>query len=148
MSSEDALTPQSIVQWFAPPELPRPDLRERARSLWILSWPLFGVISVLLTIAVLVEPYTAGRRATTIIAVGALVAVLHAISRAGRPVVASWMLVIGLTIIVTQRAWVTGGIHAPVEVFYALFIVMAAALLGARGGVVTALVCLLGAIVL
>jgi signal transduction histidine kinase len=148
MSSEDALTPQSIVRWFAPPELPRPDLRERARSLWILSWPLFAVISVLLTIAVLVEPYTAGRRATTIVAVGVLVAVLHAISRAGRPVVASWMLVIGLTIIVTQRAWVTGGIHAPVEVFYALFIVMAGILLGTRAALATAGICMLGAIAL
>jgi signal transduction histidine kinase len=142
------LTPQSIVQWFAPPELLRPDLRERARSLWILSWPLFAVISVLLTIAVLFEPYTAGRRATTIIAVGALVAVLHAISRAGRPVIASWMLVTGLAVIVTQRAWVTGGIHAPVEVFYALFIVMAGVLLGTRAALATAAACMLGAIVL
>ena len=70
------------------------------------------------------------------------------ISRAGRPVLASWILVIGLSVIVTQRAWITGGIHAPVAVFYVLFIVMAGVLLGARGGVVTAAVCFLGAIVL
>src|SRR5215813_2965984 len=90
-SSEDALTPQSIYQWFAPPELERPDLRQRARALWILSWPFFAVVTVLLGIAVLVEPHTAARRATTIGAVGALMAVLHAISRAGRPVFASWI---------------------------------------------------------
>src|SRR5262249_48124203 len=145
---EDTLTPQSLYQWFAPPELARPDLRQRARSLWILSWPLFAVVTVLLGIAVLVEPHTATRRATTIGAVAALVAVLHAISRAGRPALASWMLVIGLSVIVTQRAWVTGGIQAPVAAFYVLFIVMAGVLLGARGGLVTAAVCTLGAILL
>ncbi len=139
---------QSIVQWFAPPAHARPDLRERARSLWMLSWPFFAVVTVVLAIAVLVEPATAARRATTIGAVGALIAVLHAISRAGRPVLASWMLVIGLTLIVTQRAWITGGIHAPVGVFYLLFIIMAGLLLGARGGFVTAALCTLGAIVL
>jgi signal transduction histidine kinase len=142
------LSPQSIVQWFAPPELARPDLRQRARSLWILSWPFFAIIAVLLGIAVLAEPGTAARRATTIVAVGGLIGVLHSISRAGRPVFASWVLVIGLPVIVTQRAWATGGIHAPVSVFYALFIVMAGVLLGMSGGLATAAVCTLGAIAL
>jgi len=142
------LTSQSIVEWFAPPELSRPDLRQRAHTLWTLSWRFFAVITLLLGIAVLIEPYTAARRATTIGAVGALMAVLHAISRGGRPVVASWMLVTGLSAIVTQRAWVTGGIHSPVAVFYVLFIVMAGVLLGRRGGLATAAVCAVGAIVL
>ena len=61
---------------------------------------------------------------------------------------ASWILVFGLSVIVTQRAWITGGIHAPVAVFYVLFIVMASVLLGARGALATAAACLLGAIVL
>jgi len=142
------VTRQSIYQWFAPPELVRPDLRQRARALWILSWPFFAIIAVVLGIGVLVEPYTAARRATTIGAVGALMAVLHAISRAGRPVFASWTLVTGLSVIVTQRAWVTGGIHAPVAVFYVLFIIMGGILLGTRGGLATAALCTLGAIAL
>jgi signal transduction histidine kinase len=142
------LTPQSIVRWFAPPELTRPDLRQQARALWLASWPFFAVVAVLLGFAVLVEPDTAARRASTIGAVGALMAVLHATSRAGRPGLASWMLAIGLSVIVTQRAWVTGGIGAPVGPFYIVFIVMAGVLLGARGGLATAGVCTLGAIVL
>src|SRR4029079_7433582 len=81
-------------------------------------------------------------------AVGTLMAVLPAISRAGRPVFASWTLVTGLSVIVTQRAWVTGGIHAPVAAFYVLFIIMAGVVLGARGGVATAALCTLGAIAL
>ena len=142
------MTPRSIFSWFGPPELSQPDLRRRAGALWIVSWPFFAVVTVVLGIAGLVEPDTLARRAITIAAVGALMAVLHTISRAGRPVLASWILVIGLTVIVTQRATNTGGIHAPVAVFYALVIVMAAVLIGVRGGLVTAAVCVLGAIVL
>ncbi|HEY4129686.1 MAG TPA: HAMP domain-containing sensor histidine kinase [Gemmatimonadaceae bacterium] len=142
------MTRQSIFHWFAPPELAHPDLRQRARALWIVSWPFFVVVAVLLSVAVLVEPYTAARRAATIGVVGLFMAVLHAISRAGRPVLASWMLVTGLSLIVTQRAWMSGGIHAPVAVFYVLFIIMAGALLGARGGFATAEVCILGALAL
>ena len=142
------MTPQSIFQWFGPPEFARADLRYRARALWIVSWPFFVVVTMLLGIAVLVEPYTLVRRATTIAAVGGLMTVLHMTSRAGRPVLASWILVTGLSVIVTQRAWVTGGIHAPVAVFYLVFIVMAGVLLGTRGAVATAATCTLGAIAL
>ena len=143
-----AMTPQAIFHWFGPPELSRPDLRQLARALWIVSWPFFTVVSVVLGIAVLVEPQTLVRRVATIVAVGALVTLMHTISRAGRPRLASWTLVIGLCVIVTQRAWITGGIHAPVAVFYALFIVMASVLIGARGGLATAAACFLGAIIL
>jgi signal transduction histidine kinase len=137
-----------MFRWFAPPDLPRPELRRRARALWIVSWPFFAVVAMVLGIGVLVDPHTLPQRATTIISVGILITLLHAISRAGRPVLASWILVVGLTVIVTQRAWDTGGIHAPVAVFYALFIVMASVLLGARGGQAIAVLCLLGAAVL
>src|SRR5947208_2743520 len=113
---------QSIFRWFAPPDHARTDLRHHARALWIVSWPFFAVTAAMLGIAVLVEPDTLVRRAITVAAVGALVTVLHMTSRAGRPALASWILVTGLSVIVTQRAWVTGGIHAPVPVFYVLFI--------------------------
>jgi signal transduction histidine kinase len=112
-----------------------------------VSWPFFAVVTALLGIAVVVDPHTLVRRATTIAAVGGLMTVLHMTSRAGRPMLASWMLVTGLSVIVTQRAWVTGGIHAPVAVFYVIFIVMAGVLL-ARGAVATAAASTLGAIVL
>ena len=138
----------AIVRWFGPPNLERPDLRRRAYALWLVSWPFFAVVAVVLSMAVLVEPGTLARRATTIGAVGALVVGLHLVSRSGRPVLASWMLVLGKSVIVTERAWVTGGIHAPVAVFYALFIIAAGVLIGSRGVSVTAGVCFLGAIIL
>jgi signal transduction histidine kinase len=137
-----------FFEWFAPPKLARADLRHRARALWIVSWPFFVVVTMLLGIAVLVEPDTLARRATTIAVVGGLMTVLHMTSRSGRPVLASWILVTGLTVVVTQRAWFVGGIQSPVAVFYVLFIVMAGVLLGTRGAVATAAACTLGAIVL
>ena len=140
--------PQPIVRWFTPPDLSCPDLRQRARALWLVTWPFLAVVTVLLGISTLVEPETLARRGTTIAAVGVLVILMHTISRAGRPILASWIFVVGLSILVTQRAWNTGGIHAPVSVFYVIFIVMAAVLIGARGALVTAAVCFLGAIVL
>jgi len=139
---------QAILHWLAPPELPSAGLRRHARALWLATWPFFVVITLVLGIAVLVEPDTLIRRATTVAAVGVLIATLHLISRRGRPRLASWLLVIGLSVIVTQRAWITGGVHAPVAVFYALFVIMGGALLGARGGFVTAAVCVVGAIAL
>ena len=142
------MSTQSIYRWFAPADLACPNLRRRARALWLVAWPFFAVVVVMLAIGVMVEPHTLARRATTVAAVGILITLLHAISRAGRPTLASWTLVIGLSVIVTQRAWITGGIHAPVAVFYVIFIVMAGVLLGARGGIVTAAVCFVGAIAL
>lgn len=143
-----ALTPQLVFHWFHPPVLSNADLGRRARALWIVSWPFFAVVSTMLGIAVLVEPYTLTRRAITIAAVGVLIIFVHTISRAGRPILASWILVLGLTGIVTQRAWVTGGIAAPVAVFYPLFILAAGVVIGLRASVVTAAACLAGAIVL
>ena len=139
---------RAIPHWFAPPELPSTTLSRHARALWLVSWPFFAVVTVMLAIAVFLEPSTLARRTGTVLAVGTLVAGLHGVSRRGRPILASWIFVLGITVIVTQRAWITGGIHSGVELFYALFICMAGVLLGARAGVVIALASFIGATVL
>jgi signal transduction histidine kinase len=143
-----ALTPSRILRWFAPPDLSQPDLRRGAHALWKMSWPFIGVVTLLLGVGVLIEPETLARRSVTIGSVGVVVTLLHWLSRSGRPVLASWLLVSSLSVIVSQRAWMTGGIHAPVGVFYALFILMAGVLLGRRGALVTAAVCVAGSIAL
>jgi signal transduction histidine kinase len=142
------LSTQPILRWFASPEFSRPELQSRARATWFVSWALFAVVTVLLGIAVMVEPHTLSRRAVTVTAVGSVVIIIHFVSRSGRPVLASWMFVLGLTAVVTQRAWITGGIHAPVAVFFALFVIIAGVLIGTRGAVVTAIACFVGAIIL
>ncbi|MGH7680213.1 MAG: histidine kinase dimerization/phospho-acceptor domain-containing protein, partial [Gemmatimonadaceae bacterium] len=137
-----------IIRWFAPPVLPSRESTRRAHALWMLAWPSFVVLAVLLSISIAASPDKLVRRATTIVVVGALTALLHEVSRRGRTEAASWMLVIGCTAILTQRAWGVGGIHAQVSMFYVLFVLMAGGLLGARGSVVTAFACLASAALL
>ena len=138
----------SVIRWFAPPRLDTVESTRRARRLWMMAWPFFAVLTTILGLAVAVEPATLGRRLVTITSVGVLIAVLHELNRRGRTTFASWMLVLGLVVVVTQRAWITGGIHAPVGVFYSLFILVAGSLLDRRAGLITAAACIAGGILL
>jgi signal transduction histidine kinase len=113
-----------------------------------LQWSFLAVLVALFGLATTLMPDTVHRRAVTIVAVSLLTLVVHALNRLGRTTVASWLMVLSFTVVLTQRAWITGGVHSPVDVFYLLFVLMAAGLLGMRGSIVTAAVCLLCAIVL
>ncbi|HEY8176216.1 MAG TPA: hypothetical protein VIF32_11005, partial [Gemmatimonadaceae bacterium] len=139
---------QSLIGWFSPPELSSAEASRRARSFWVLAWSFFGLLAVMLSAAIIATPATFERRGTSIVMVGVLVLLLHALNRQGRTEVASWILVLGLTSIVTQRAWYTGGIHAPVALFYVMFVLLAAGLLGIRGSILTALACVVSATLL
>lgn len=138
----------SLIGWFSPPLLSSAEASRRARSFWVVAWSFFGLLTVMLSAAIVATPETMQRRGTSIVMVGLLVLALHALNRRGRTEVASWILVLGLTAIVTQRAWFTGGIHAPVALFYIMFVLLAAALLGIRGSMLTALACVVSATVL
>jgi len=138
-----ALSP--IVQWFGSPHLASTPSARRARALWMISWSFFGVLTIVLATMIVATPETLVRRGTSIVMVGVLVLILHAFNRRGRTDVASWMLVLGLVAIVTQRAWHTGGIHAPVSLFYILFILIAAGVQGVRGSMLAALACVVSA---
>ena len=131
-----------IVSWFGPPIMSSTESTRRARALWSVSWTFFGLLALTLILGSFVTPSTVVRRAVSIGAVGVLVLLLHALNRRGRTALASWILVLGLTLILTQRAWNTGGVHAPVALFYILFVLMAAGLLGVRGSIVVALACI------
>ena len=139
---------QSLIGWFSPPVLSSAEATRRARSFWVLAWSFFGLLAVMLSAAIIATPATFERRATSIVMVGMLVLLLHALNRRGRTEVASWILVLGLTGIVTQRAWYTGGIHAPVALYYVIFVLLAAGLLGIRGSILTALACVVSATLL
>lgn len=133
------------LRWLGPPLLSTPDSTRRARVLWRVSWSFLAVLGVLLVTAGLATPSSLPRRLTSITLVGVLVAVLHVLNRRGHTALASWLFVLGLTATVTQRAWTMGGVHAPVALFYMMFILLAAGLLGIRGSVVTALACVASA---
>src|SRR3982751_6495957 len=106
ISSSNSGGGSGLLSWFAPPELPSLELRQKARSLWIVSWPFLAVVVAMLALAVMANPATLSRRATTVAAVAIVVIMPHLISRNGRPELASWLLISGLTAVVTQRAWI------------------------------------------
>jgi signal transduction histidine kinase len=112
------------------------------------AWGFLAVIIVALTLLVLVDPTTLARRSVTIGAVTVLVLALHEVNRRGHPRLAGWILVLGCIAIVTQRAWITGGLDSPVAAFYVIFMMMAGTLLGIRAGVIAAAACALGGTIL
>ncbi|MEO7454924.1 MAG: hypothetical protein ABIY52_01585, partial [Gemmatimonadaceae bacterium] len=130
-----------VFRWFAPPRLAALESTRRARALWRVSWSFFAVIAVLLTALSLATPQLIARRLASIVLVGLLVAVLHFLNRRGRTSLASWIFVLGLTAIVTQRACQTGGVQSSISLFYMMFVLLGAGLLGIRGSVITALAC-------
>jgi len=134
----------AVYRWFAPPRLATPAASQRARYIWMTAWGFLGVIVAALTLLILVDPTTLQRRSVTIGAVTALVLTLHEVNRRGRPRVAGWLLVLGCIAIVTQRAWITGGLDSPVAAFYVIFVMIAGTLLGLRAGIVAAMLCLMG----
>lgn len=137
-----------VLRWFAPPMQSTVESTRRARALWRVSWSFLGLLAVLLLSATVATPSLLPRRFTTVALVALLVLGLHALNRRGRTTLASWLLVLGLTSITTQRAWGAGGVHAPVALFYMMFVLLAAGLLGIRGSIVTALACVAGAALL
>ncbi|HEY4216718.1 MAG TPA: HAMP domain-containing sensor histidine kinase [Gemmatimonadaceae bacterium] len=101
-----------------------------------------------LIVATVATPSSIGRRMISIALVSLLVVILHEFNRRGRTAFASWVLILGLTAIVTQRAWQTGGVHAPVALFYMMIVLMGVGLLRVQGGVVAALACVVSAMLL
>jgi len=137
-----------MMRWLAPPVLTTGETTRRARALWMVGWSFFALLAFLLAAAIIATPETLVRRGTSIALVGLLVLCLHVLNRRGYTAVASWIFVLGLTVIVTQRAWFTGGVHAPVALFYMLFVLIASGLLGARSAMITAIACLGSAMLL
>src|SRR4051812_45492712 len=64
-----AMMMPSMLRWFAPPDLLRPEPRRRARALWLMSWPFLAIVASVLAVAVVVDPATIWRRAITVTAV-------------------------------------------------------------------------------
>jgi signal transduction histidine kinase/FixJ family two-component response regulator len=119
------------------------DVTQEARTFRVVGWSTLVITTVALSLLIVEQPESFGRRAGSIVFITLLVTFQQRLDRRGRTRLASWCLVLGLVGIVTQRAWVLGGIQAPATPLYILFVMMAGLLLGPRGGAILALVCLL-----
>lgn len=84
----------------------------------MVRWSFLAIFTILLAVAAIILPDTLPLRAIMVLAVALLVVGMHALNRLGRTNLAGWIFVLGLTAVLTQRAWATGGAHAPIAVFY------------------------------
>jgi PAS domain S-box-containing protein len=127
---------------FWPPTLETIEQTHRAR---IFHRVVIGTAAMLITLLLLLAvelPSSFPRRLNSILYCIALCVVLIPLNRSGRTRLASWLLVLSLTAVDTQRAWTSGGIAAPVVSAYIVIVLIAGLLLGTRTGIFIALTCL------
>jgi signal transduction histidine kinase len=120
----------------------------RARRLRSVAFGTLAVVATALIVLIALEPSTAARRLISLTAVAVLIGAIHELNRHGHTTLASWCFVLGLIAVVTQRAWHTGGIYAPVLPLYVLFVLMGGVLLSRLGGIVATAACVMGAAML
>jgi signal transduction histidine kinase len=119
--------------WFSPPVHMSEELTRRAFALWNTAWGTFGVGTAFLVIMIAMEPESTARRMGTILGLATIAVVAHEASRRGHTTAASWTFLALIIAFLTQRAWITGGIHAPILPLYVIAIMMGGVLLGGRG---------------
>ncbi len=141
-------TRSALGGWGRLNVFPTESERLRAKRLHAVAIGTLAVAAVALVILMAIEPAAAGRRLVSLLMVAAMIGAILALNRRGLTTVASWIFVLGLVAQVTQRAWSTGGVYAPVLPLYIVYVMMGGILLSRVGGLVTALACLLGAAVL
>lgn len=121
------------LRWFSPPVHANEDLTRRAFALWNTGWGTFSIGTAFLLIMIALEPASTVRRIGTIVGLAIIASVAHEASRRGHTIAASWTFLALIIAFLTQRAWITGGIHAPILPLYVIAIMMGGVLLGGRG---------------
>jgi PAS domain-containing protein len=120
----------------------------RAKRLRAVAFGTFAALAVQMVALMAIDPPHWSRRATALAIVAVLIGLVDLINRRGRTGVASWVFVLGLIAMATQRAWGAGGINSAAMAEYAIFILMGGVLLGQLGGFVSAAACTVGASIL
>ncbi len=141
-------TSSAVRRWFARPQSGQADRDEEARVLWMISWGMVALIAAYSVTEIVFEPASTLRRVITLLGITTIVGVVHEMNRRGHIRQASWTLVVLLIAFLTQRAWITGGLHSPISEVYALFVMLAGVLLGPRGAAIAAVMAVAGGIVL
>jgi len=126
---------------LAPPLFSSEELTQRAHTFWLVACGALLVTSALLLPLILEIPERRSQRVITLAVIWLGIGLLLKVNGRGWTRLAGWGLVLGLVAVVAERAWATGGLAAPLPSFYVLFVMMAGVLLGPRGGLVVALVC-------
>lgn len=120
------------------PTLEDEELTQKARTFHgVTTWTALVLVGFLALLAV-GQPGTLERRATTIAFVAVLVGILLWLNQRGWVRLCSWLLVLGLTGIMSFRAYTSGGTAAPALSLFVYICMVAGTLLGTRGGVTVA----------
>jgi signal transduction histidine kinase/FixJ family two-component response regulator len=117
------------------------EFAHQVRTVRRLAWSAIVVAVVFLAALILEQPDTLARRSSTLAAVLILAFLVLAVNRAGRARLASWLLVAGLTAIISARAWTAGGIVTPISGGYTILVLLGGVLLGTGGGTIVAIAC-------
>lgn len=112
---------------------------QKARTFHGVAWWTLVVTTFFLLVMAAMQPQLLARRASTISTMTALFVGLLWLNKRGHTRLASWLLVLGETAIVTARAYTSGGVSAPALSLFVYLCMIGGTLLGTVGGVVSGL---------
>ncbi len=125
----------------APPSFESEELTQRARMFHnVMRSTMFIATLLLLALALMNSPLFQ-RAMVAISTIDVLGLILLETNRRGHPLFSSAALIGTVIALVTGMAWSAGGIRSPGMSLLFIFVLMAATLLGERGGTITAIVC-------
>jgi PAS domain S-box-containing protein len=127
----------SLGALLRPPEFPCGELTLAVRSVHRVVCMVVLVGTFFLSCLIVLQPDTLVRRLGTIVTLITLGLLLLSINRRGLPKLASTVLIVGLTLILSIRAYTAGGISAPAMTGFVVIAEIAGLLLGLRLGLVT-----------
>ncbi|MDB4930591.1 MAG: multi-sensor hybrid histidine kinase [Myxococcaceae bacterium] len=110
----------------------------QARTFHRVAWATTLIGAFFLGVLIVEQPPSLGRRAGSVLALVAMLAGLTPLNRRGRTRLASCLFVTGLVLLVSWRAFTSGGVSAASSALFVIVALLAGVLLGTRGGAVTA----------
>jgi signal transduction histidine kinase len=134
-----AATWHGVRRWAGPPALATEERTQRAYTLWVIAWGTFAFALGGVLALWMLDPHHPWEYILSCVLRLAVTVTAHELNRRGRTRVASWWLVLGLGLFITQRAWGLGGLNAPIAPLFVYHMMIAGLLLGERGSVVVAL---------
>jgi signal transduction histidine kinase/CheY-like chemotaxis protein len=129
----------AIRRLNAPPSFESEELTQRARMFHNVMRSTMLIATILLVTLAAMNPSLVQRAMAAILTIDILGLVLLETNRRGHPLFSSAALVGGIVMLIAAMAWSAGGIRSPGMSLLFIFVLMAATLMGEKGGTVTAI---------
>jgi PAS domain S-box-containing protein len=133
-----------MYNYLKPPVFPDDEEKtQTARALHIMLWLVVGATTLLLVAVIIFPPFYQPWRIILNAGFNYIVSlVAFTLNKRGRPRLAALLLCLFLFIATVLSALTAGGLQAPASLVFFLFIFSVGLLLGARSGVVSAMLCI------